>query len=54
MSRIVIVEVEVTLQLTVSQSVRQGIESTLGLVTRYYVVLVYHRYKPIDSINLLG
>jgi hypothetical protein len=29
-------EVEVTLQLTVSQSVCQGIEPTLGLVTRYY------------------
>jgi hypothetical protein len=28
--------VEVTLQLTVSQSAFQGIESTLGLVTRYY------------------
>jgi hypothetical protein len=28
--------VEVTLQLMVSQSVRQGIEPTLGLVTRYY------------------
>jgi hypothetical protein len=33
---VVVVEVEVTLQLTVSQSVRQGIEPTLGLVTRYY------------------
>jgi hypothetical protein len=30
------VEVEVTLQLTVSQSVCQGIEPILGLVTRYY------------------
>jgi hypothetical protein len=30
------VEVEVTLQLTVNQSVCQGIEPTLGLVTRYY------------------
>jgi hypothetical protein len=30
------VEVEVTLQLTVSHSVCQGIEPTLGLVTRYY------------------
>jgi hypothetical protein len=29
-------EVEVTLQLAVSQSVCQGIEPTLGLVTRYY------------------
>jgi hypothetical protein len=31
-----LVEVEVTLQLTDSQSVCQGIEPTLGLVTRYY------------------
>jgi hypothetical protein len=30
------IEVDVTLQLTVSQSVCQGIERTLGLVTRYY------------------
>jgi hypothetical protein len=29
-------EVEIKLQLTVSQSVCQGIEPTLGLVTRYY------------------
>jgi hypothetical protein len=31
-----LLEVEVTLQLTVGQSVCQGIEPTLGLVTRYY------------------
>jgi hypothetical protein len=30
------IEVQVTLQLTVSHSVCQGIEPTLGLVTRYY------------------
>jgi hypothetical protein len=30
------VELEATLQLTVAQSVCQGIEPTLGLVTRYY------------------
>jgi hypothetical protein len=30
------IEVEVTLQLTVSQSVCEGIEPTLWLVTRYY------------------
>jgi hypothetical protein len=30
------IEVEVTLHLTVSQSVCRGVESTLGLVTRYY------------------
>jgi hypothetical protein len=29
-------EVEVTLRLTVSQSVRLGVDPTLGLVTRYY------------------
>jgi hypothetical protein len=31
-------EVEVTLQLTVSQSVCQGVERTLQLVTRYYLL----------------
>jgi hypothetical protein len=31
-----IVEVEVTLRLTVSQRVYPGVEPTLGLVTRYY------------------
>jgi hypothetical protein len=30
------VEVDVTLQLTVSQSICQDIEPTLGFVTRYY------------------
>jgi hypothetical protein len=30
------VEVEVTLQLTATQAVSQGVEPTLGLVTRYY------------------
>jgi hypothetical protein len=34
-------EVEVKLQLTVSQSVCQGIEPTLRLVTRYYFVFVF-------------
>jgi hypothetical protein len=29
-------EVEVTLQMTASQSVCKGVEPTLGLVTRYY------------------
>jgi hypothetical protein len=31
-----LVEVEVKLRLTVRQSVCQGVEPTLGLVTRYY------------------
>jgi hypothetical protein len=30
------IEVEVTLQMTVSQSACLGVEPTLGLVTRYY------------------
>jgi hypothetical protein len=34
--RLLRLEVQVTLQLTVSQSVCQGIEPILGLVTRYY------------------
>jgi hypothetical protein len=33
---IILVEVEVTLQLTISQSACRDVEPTLGLVTRYY------------------
>jgi hypothetical protein len=41
MERIEIVEVEVTLQLTVGQSACHCIEPNLGLVTRYYVLSEY-------------
>jgi hypothetical protein len=44
----VLVRVRVTLQLTVSQSVRLGVEPRLGLMTRYLIIyLSFESYCPV-------
>jgi hypothetical protein len=48
-----IVEVKVTLQLTVSQSICQDIEPTLGLVTRYYF-LSEGCFLKVAALSLVG